>query len=127
MESVHDEIKMMRTFIRHKRDERAEFLRKRLSEAREDFQHILHMIITDFKPERVYQWGSLVDGKTFQEISDIDLAVTGITEPKTFFKLYAQAKELTSFPLHIVQIEYVDPPYAQEIITQGVVVYERPV
>jgi predicted nucleotidyltransferase len=127
MDSVREEIEVMKSFIIRKRKERSEKLKLRLSTARNDFNRIVDMIIVEFRPERIYQWGSLIEGKTFQEISDIDIAIAGIEDPKTFLKLYSQAKKLTSFPLHIVQVESIHPSYSQDIIAKGVIVYERPV
>ena len=127
MKSAQEEIEMIRGFIRRKRRERSEKLSKNLAQARADFAAIVEMIITDYKPERVYQWGSLVDGKAFQKISDIDIAVAGIEDPKIFLQLYEKAKARTAFPLHIVQLEYIHPLYASDIVSKGVLIYERQV
>lgn len=101
---------MMRGFIRRKRRERSEKLSKNLAQARADFAAIVEMIITDYKPERVYQWGSPVDGKAFQEISDIDIAVAGIEDPKMFLRLYEKAKARTAesvlIPVQILESGY---------------------
>ena len=74
MDSVQEEIEVMQSFIHRKRRERSEKLEQQLQQARKDFSRIVEMIIHEFRPERLYQWGSLVDGNNFQEISDIDLA-----------------------------------------------------
>jgi predicted nucleotidyltransferase len=127
MKSAQEEIEMMRGFIRRKRRERSERLSKKLAQARADFSAIVKMIITDYNPEHIYQWGSLVDGKGFQDISDIDIAVAGIKDPKIFSELYRKAKERTAFPLHIVQLEFIHPLYASDIVSKGVLIYERQV
>jgi predicted nucleotidyltransferase len=82
------------------------------------------MIIRDFDPEKIYQWGSLVKGSTFQDISDIDVAVTGICDAQRFFQMYGMAQKLSRFPLHIVQLETIHPTYANDIIKKGVLIYE---
>ena len=117
----------MRSFIDRKRKERKLGLEKRLAEAREDCRSIIDMIIAGFHPDKIYRWGSLVHGEGFQEISDIDIAVAGITEPEPFLRLCEKAIEMTSFPLHIVQIEMVHPAYLHDILENGELVYERPV
>ena len=88
----------MRSFIHCKRRERSEKLEQQLQQARKDFSRIVEIVIHEFRPERPYKWGSLVDGNNFQEISDIDLAVAGISDPEPFFRLYGKAEDMTSFP-----------------------------
>jgi predicted nucleotidyltransferase len=127
MGAVEEDIETLRTFIRKKRRERNEDLAVRLARARSDFNRIVEMIITEFCPERVYQWGSLIDGKGFSEISDIDIAVEGVTEPERFALLNGKARELTSFPLHIVQLETLHPVHASEIKENGKLIYARPI
>jgi predicted nucleotidyltransferase len=126
METGQDGIATMRSFIQRKRHEEAEKRTENLAEARKDFESIVAMIISNFKPEKIYQWGSLVKGTTFQDISDIDVAVSGISDAEQFFHLYGLAQKLTRFPLHIVQLETIHPSYANDIIKKGVLIYERP-
>ncbi len=60
----------------------------------------------------------------FTELSDIDIALEGITAPEDFFALLGDAKELTSFPLDIVQLEKIHPLHAQSIRKRGKLIYE---
>ncbi|OHD76077.1 MAG: hypothetical protein A3J97_14510 [Spirochaetes bacterium RIFOXYC1_FULL_54_7] len=126
MEVEPDGIATMRSFIQRKRREELAKRKENLAKAREDFRLIVDLIIKDFDPDKIYQWGSLVEGSTFQDISDIDVAVAGIIDAERFFRLYGMAQKLTRFPLHIVQLETIHPSYANDIITKGVVIYERP-
>jgi predicted nucleotidyltransferase len=73
----------------------------------------------------MYQWGSLVDERQFSEMSDIDIALEGITDPATLSALRGAAEKLTQFPLDIVAIEHVHPAYADHIRRRGRVVYEQ--
>ena len=125
MEPAEKDIEVMRSFIGRKRRERSEHLAKNLEKARGDFAMILDMTVREFDPLRVYQWGSLLEGRHFQEISDLDMAVEGITDPETFSRLCARAEEMTSLPLHIVQIEKVHPVYGEDIKKRGKIVHER--
>jgi predicted nucleotidyltransferase len=126
MEAEPDSVTTMRSFIQDKRREEAKQRKEDLAKAREDFRLIVDLIIRDFNPEKIYQWGSLVDGTTFQDISDIDVAIAGISDAERFFCLYGKAQKLTRFPLHIVQLETIHPTYANDIIKKGVLIYERP-
>ena len=85
------------------------------------------MVVSEFRPDAVYQWGSLLEDRHFQEISDIDMAVAGIFDAQTFFRLCARAQELSDFPVHIVQMETIEPSYAASIKRRGRLVYGRPV
>jgi len=120
------DIQTLRSFIQLKRQEQNRKLKELREQAERDFSNILTLIINEFNPRRIYQWGSLLEGNRFQEISDIDIAVEGITDPKTFFSLYRKAQALTSFPLHLVQIETIHPEYANNIKQKGKLLYERP-
>jgi predicted nucleotidyltransferase len=100
--SSDDDILMMRRFIRKKRRERVARRENLLQTARRDFTRITEMIIHEFSPQRVHQWGSLVTGEHFQEISDIDIGLEGITDPAEYFSLCSRVEAMTEFPLHIV-------------------------
>lgn len=126
MTTADRDIHTLRSFIQLKRQEQNRKLKELREQAERDFSKILTLIINEFNPRRIYQWGSLLEGNHFQEISDIDIAIEGITDPKTFFSLYRKAQALTSFPLHIVQIETIHPEYANNIKQKGKLLYERP-
>jgi predicted nucleotidyltransferase len=121
------DVATLRSFIHRTRRERARKLAGRLEHARSDFRRILDMVVSEFDPDAVYQWGSLLEDRHFQEISDIDVAVAGILDAPTFFRLCARAQELSDFPLHIVQMETIEPCYAASIKKRGRLVYGRPI
>jgi predicted nucleotidyltransferase len=98
---------------------------KRFSEARRDARSIIGMIRKKYHPSRIYQWGSLLDKRTFNARSDIDIAVEGITGAETFFRLFGDAQDMTALPLDIVQIEKIEPEFADIIRLKGKVVYEK--
>jgi predicted nucleotidyltransferase len=91
----------------------------------QDFDSILKLIIDQYNPKRVYQWGSLLSEEDFCEISDIDIAVEGIESAETFFRLFGEVMGLTDFPLDLVEIDKIDPLHADSIRLKGRLVYER--
>ena len=93
--------------------------------AQADAKAIMDMIVRDFSPRRIYQWGSLVRPGAFKSYSDIDIAVEGVIDPERFFALLGQAQALTRFPLDIVQIDKIAPEYADDIRKNGRLAYER--
>ena len=114
-----------RQFLRRRDETRRAALRRRLSTARRDFDRIVKLTVEWYHPERIYQWGSLLDQRTFAEWSDIDIAVEGITSAEQFLALYKEASELTGFELDLVQLEKAYPAYAASIRERGRLVYER--
>ena len=97
----------------------------RFHNARENFDRIVALIIQKYHPRRIYQWGSLLNREHFSFISDIDIAVEGITSADEFFAMYGDAESITNFPLDLVQIEKVNELHARSIREKGRIVYER--
>ena len=114
-----------RQFQRRKDEMRRAALGRRLHTARCDFDRIVNMVVERYHPGKIYQWGSLLDPRTFAEWSDIDIAVEGITSGEQFLALYREACELTSFEVDLVQLEQAYPSYASAIRERGRLIYER--
>jgi predicted nucleotidyltransferase len=119
------EAETIRAYVRATRSRKRLDLAARLLAARRDCDAIVHAVAREYKPIRMYQWGSLVDERHFSEMSDIDIALEGITDPATLSALRGAAEKLTLFPLDIVAIEHIHPAYADHIRRRGRVVYER--
>lgn len=115
----------MRAFRETKEHSRKERLDELFREASLDAKKIINMIIDEFKPKSVYQWGSLLDRPKFNELSDIDIAVEGLSGADDFFLILAKAGELTTFPIDLVELDKVMPVFAAQIKRQGKVVYEQ--
>jgi predicted nucleotidyltransferase len=95
-------------------------------DATRDCATIVRLLEQKYHPYKIYQWGSLLNPARFNEHSDIDLAIEGITNAEIFFSLLGDAMKLTRFSLDIVQIEKIEPEFADSIRQSGKVVYERP-
>lgn len=96
----------------------------RFNQAALDAGKIIQCIITKYSPQKVYQWGSLLNFDRFNKYSDIDIAIEGITDPETYYQLFDDVLNLTSFEVDIVQIEKIEPEFANLIRQSGKVVYE---
>lgn len=94
-------------------------------QAQQDFDHIIQMLIKHFSPRRIYQWGSLLHPDRFQEISDIDIAIEGWTDPMTGLHALDKACQLTNFPVDLVELERIHPAHADTIRQEGKLVYEQ--
>jgi predicted nucleotidyltransferase len=109
----------------HKREElKKQARRKRFDAAATDFSAIVQMIISRYSPEKIVQWGSLLNSEQFDENSDIDIAIKGITDAERYFALLGDAMALTRFPLDIVQLEKIEPEFAELILSKGKIIYE---
>ncbi len=60
----------------------------------------------------------------FDENSDIDIAIEGILDATRYFALLGDAMELTRFPIDIVQLEKIEPEFAELILLKGKIIYE---
>jgi predicted nucleotidyltransferase len=89
-----------------------------------DFESILKMIVERYNPLRVYQWGSLLRPEKFRDYSDIDIAVEGVISADAYFEMLGKAQAMTVFPVDIVQLEKIEPEFAESIRTEGKLVYE---
>ncbi len=98
---------------------------KRETEALHDVDMIIEFLVANYNPARIYQWGSLLRPGAFRDYSDIDIAVEGILQPETFFRLLGDVQRLTEFDVDLVQIEKIEPEYAEDIRRKGKLVYER--
>lgn len=88
-----------------------------------DFNRIVDMIESEFAPLRIWQWGSLLHRHRFSKRSDIDIAVEGLGSAERLFRLHARAEALTRLPLHIIEMERIQPEYAHLIRTTGRLVH----
>lgn len=117
--------KKARQFLENKEEKREIILNERYRRAQHDFQRIIKKILDNCYPKRIYQWGSLLNRKSFTEISDIDIALEGITSAAEFFKIYGDIMNMTNFSIDLIQIEKIEPEFAELIKEKGIIVYER--
>ena len=109
------DIEIARHFVTRRRARRREHLDARLEEARRDFDRIVEKLVSDYRPLRIYQWGSLLHGEHFSEISDIDIAVEGFTDPLAGLHAAAAAERLTRFPVDLVELEDMAEHYGRPL------------
>ena len=110
-------------FLQRREACRQRELDERFDAAWADFGRIVEMIVREFAPLRVWQWGSLLDRRRFSARSDIDIAVEGLGRAERLFELYARAEVLTAFPLHVVELERIETEYARLICETGRLVH----
>lgn len=104
---------------------RSQALAKRLAIAQADAKAIIEMIAEKYRPHRIWQWGSLIQTRHFSEISDIDIGLEGLSDPCTIFAVLKDAETMTDFPLDIVELDRMEPEFADIIRMKGRIIYER--
>ena len=113
-----------------------QFLRKReeikqkertelFQQAWKDFSRIVELLVTKYKPYRIYCRGSLLDPEKFTKMSDIDIAVEGLSNPLDGLHAQGDAEELTDFPVDLVELERIHPLHVETIRKRGELYYER--
>jgi predicted nucleotidyltransferase len=113
-------------FLQRRERIRQEALDRRFRKAWRDFDRIVSYIISQHRPKRVWQWGSLLDRKRFSEISDLDIAIEGLDSASEFFEIVGQAEQISDIPVDIVELEKVAPEYRELIKRKGRLVYGSP-
>jgi len=119
------DINKVKKNIEIKQQEQSEKRKLLFQKAWEDFESIVNHIINKYQPEKIYQWGSLLNYNHFSEISDIDICIEGYIPPKDFFCMLGEIEQMTNFPVHIAEINRIEPVYAKNIKTKGRLVYEK--
>ena len=111
--------------LKKRRDEATKERERLFNKAYTDCEAIIKMIIEHFNPERIYQWGSLLDKKMFTDYSDIDIALEGMGSIEDMLELERIAEKMTEFPLDIVELGKISPAHADAIRSKGMLAYER--
>ena len=117
-------IKKTNHFLIEKEKKRQKILDERFKQAWQDFNTIVKQLINHYQPKRIIQWGSLLDRNQFTEMSDIDIAIEGILSAEIMFQIYGDIMKLSDFDVDIVQLEKIEPEFAEIIKEKGKVIYE---
>ena len=117
--------KAARKFLQRKEKNRQEEINKLFKQAWSEFEIIVEMLIKKYKPQKIYQWGSLLNRSHFSLISDIDIAVVVDFPAEEFFAMYGDADDLTDFSLDLVELDKIEPLHAESIKKNGRLVYDR--
>ncbi|MCY4628063.1 MAG: nucleotidyltransferase domain-containing protein [Acidobacteria bacterium] len=119
------DLERARAFQAEKERRREARIDARFEQATRDADAIVAAIAEQVNPRRIYQWGSLLDRPRFSEISDIDLAVEGLSGPAEFFRTLGIAMDGTNLPVDVIELEKVPEDIAERIRSRGAVVHER--
>ena len=93
--------------------------------AQADAGRLVGHIAQHYRPQRIIQWGSVLEPDRFGPRSDIDIAVEGDFDAETWFRLLGELWSMTTFPVDLVDLRRIEPEFADIIRMKGKVVYER--
>ena len=92
-------------------------------QAERDAKAIVALIAERYRPTAIFQWGSVLHPERFREYSDVDVAVAGIPDAESYFRMLGDAMVLTKFPLDLVDLDKIAPEHADTIRRHGRQVY----
>lgn len=119
------DMEKVRAFLASKQEKRAREIDERFRRATEDHARIVRLLAERYRPLRIWQWGSLLDRRRFSMISDIDIALEGLSGPEEYFAILGDAMRMTDLPIDIIELEKVPRQIADHIREAGRMLYER--
>ena len=114
-----------RKTLRIRREQRRRCRNSLFEQATADARQIITMLIEKYRPARIYQWGSLLAPARFNECSDIDIALEGLSDALDGLRAIDDACKMTSLKVDLVEMERIHPEHARTIRSEGKLVYER--
>lgn len=118
-------VKSAAQYFLNRDKKREEKNRKRHGLAVRQLDKAVAVIIDRFSPVRIWTWGSILREERFNEMSDIDLAVEGITDFRVWSELEKTALSFFDMPLDLVRWEDLLPEHRESIQARGKIIYEK--
>ena len=113
-------------WVTSRNEQRRERLRRLLRTAQRDAARIISALAEEYRPRRIYQWGSLVHTERFREISDIDIAIEGMAcDEQALASIRSQAELMTDLPVDLVVMGRLEPGRANLIRRFGTVAWQH--
>lgn len=107
---------------RRRREAQEAAQRRLVNRAERIAKQVIKKVLADYEPKEIIQAGSLVDSPRFTEISDIDIAVSGLS-PEELEEISDWAEEKSSFPVDILDLDRADQEHIDSIRNKGRRVY----
>lgn len=107
---------------RRRREAQEAAQRRLVNKAERAADQIVKHVISEYEPKEIVLAGSLVDSDRFSEISDIDIAVSGLTSEE-LEEISEWAEEKSSFPPDILDLDQAEQFHIDSIRKSGRKVY----
>lgn len=109
---------------RRRREAQEAAQRRLVNKAERIAKQVIKKILADYEPKEILQAGSLVDSVRFTEISDIDIAVSGLS-PEELEDISDWAEEKSSFPVDMLDLDRAEQKHIDSIRKHGRRVYPQ--
>ena len=116
---VEEYLKNYRQRIKKEEVERKELFKKLNKKTRQ----AVEKVGDEYKIEKIYLFGSLVDEEKFRLNSDIDLAVEGL-KVADYLDFWGELEKELEYSFDLVQVEKADDPLLETIKEEGEIIYE---
>jgi hypothetical protein len=120
--AMRDQRAAARKMLIEREARRERELEELLRAARADFERTVALIVKEYDPQEIWQWGSLLYPETFSRGSDIDVGILGVSV-RDHMKVLRLTEGTTCLPLHIARLEEMDPRYVEHLRKYGRRVY----
>ncbi len=115
--------------------EAAEFLKRKSLEqverrlllhkkATQDFSSMVNFIRERYPHVGIFQWGSLLHSESFDELSDVDIALTNVKSPQEFFQIQGSLMKMTEFFLDCIELDKISPENRGILLQKGKWIHE---
>jgi len=114
------EIKIKYPLLFNDSENQKKLIRDRFNSAWTEAKRAAEILKDEFAADRVLVFGSLTDIENFTEKSDIDLAVSGISDEKFYAAVGVIIREIPLFRIDIVDMDDCKPYLKRAIEREGI-------
>jgi predicted nucleotidyltransferase len=107
---------------RRRREAQEAAQRRLVNKAERAAKQVINYVVSEYEPKEIFLAGSLVDSDRFTEISDIDIAISGLS-PEQLEEISDWAEEKSSFPADILDLDRAEQVHIDSIRKNGRKVY----
>lgn len=107
---------------RRRREAQESAQRRLVNKAERAANQVITHILSAYEPQELFLAGSLADSDRFTEISDIDIAISGL-RPEELEEISDWAEEKSAFPADILDLDRAEQLHIDSIRKNGRKVY----
>ncbi|MBN2340846.1 MAG: nucleotidyltransferase domain-containing protein [Deltaproteobacteria bacterium] len=89
-----------------------------------DFARMVTFIRKQYPHVGIFQWGSILQPDSFDELSDVDIALTEVTSPREYFEIQGTLMKMTDFPLDCIELDKISPENREMLLRKGKWIHE---
>lgn len=107
---------------RRRREAQEAAQRRLVNKAERAAKQVISHVVSEYEPKEIFLAGSLADSDRFTEISDIDIAISGLRREQ-LEEISDWAEEKSSFPADILDLDRAEQVHIDSIRKNGRQVY----